>query len=115
MRDTPAEVGAILRSLPDRIRADAPNERVGVFHFEIDSASEPAWTIEVAPPRCSVMPGHVGDPVCVIGMDEATFIAIETGAIDPVQAFVKGKIRVTNLHALKRYDQCFHRFHDLPT
>lgn len=115
MRDTPAEVEAIFRCLPARLRLDRVKDYRGVFHFEIRESATPQWTVVIENGACHVEPGFVGEPTCNITMDERTFLGIETGKLNAVFAFVKGRIKVTNVGQMRRYDRAFYRFHDVPS
>ena len=114
MRDTPSEVDAIFRSLPARLRVDRVEGYRGVFQFDIRESSTPHWTVTIEGGACVVEPGLLGEPTCTVAMDEATFLSIETGRQNPMLAFVKGRIRVTNVGQMRRYDRAFFRFHDAP-
>lgn len=114
MRDTPAEVEAIFRCLPARLRHDRVKDYRGVFHFDIRESATPHWTVVIEAGACHVEPGLVGEPTCNITMDERTFLGIETGKLNAVFAFVKGRIKVTNVGQMRRYDRAFFRFHDVP-
>ena len=114
MRDTPAEVDAIFRTLPARLRVDRVEGYRGVFHFEIRESATPAWTVTIADGACTVDAGFNGEPTCNVTMDETTFLNIETGRQNPMMAFVKGRIRVTNVGQMRRYERAFYRFHDVP-
>lgn len=114
MRDTPAEVDAIFRCLPARLRTDRVAGYRGIFHFDIRGAASPQWTVVIDEGACTVAPGFDGEPTCTISMDETTFLAIETGRQNPVIAFVKGRIKVTNVGQMRKYDRAFFRFHDVP-
>jgi hypothetical protein len=114
MRDTPAEVEAILRSLPGRLRTDRIEGYRGTFHFDVTDAAKPHWTVDIEDGGCTVREGFFGTPTCTITMDEETFVRIETGTQNPIMAFVKGRIKVTNVGQMRRYDRAFYRFHDVP-
>jgi hypothetical protein len=114
MRDTPAEVEAILRSLPGRLRPERIQDYAAVLHFDIVGATKPHWTVRIADGVVAVDEGHHGEAACTVTMAEDVFIAIETGQRNPVFAFVKGKIKVTNVGQMRRFDRAFHRFHDVP-
>jgi putative sterol carrier protein len=114
MRDTPAEVEAILRSLPGRLRAERVEGYAGVFHFDIVGAKQPQWTVRIDGGSVTVDEGHLGDPACTVTMAEDVFLAIETGQRNPLVAFVKGKIKISNVGHMRRFDRAFHRFHDVP-
>jgi putative sterol carrier protein len=112
MRNTKAEVEAILRSLPARLRTDRVEGYRGTFHFDVKDAAKPHWTVDIENSACTVQEGFLGTPTCVVTMDEETFLKIETGAQNPIMAFVKGRIKVTNVGQMRRYDRAFYRFHD---
>lgn len=114
MADTPAEVGAIFRSLPDRLRDEHSPGRSGLFHFVLTGAHEPDWTVRLEETGCEVSSGLHGEADCAVRMSEETFLSIETGKRDPVTAFVSGKVRITNIGRLRRYDAAFYKFHDQP-
>lgn len=114
MRDTPAEVSAIFMSLPGRLRADRVVGFRGVFHFDIRESATPHWTITIEDGACNVAPGLTGEPTCTVTMDEQTFLTVETGQQNATMAFVKGRIRVTNVGQMRKYDRAFFRFHDVP-
>jgi hypothetical protein len=114
MADTPTEVGAIFGSLPGRFRPDRVPDFRGVYHWLIDGAEHPQWTVVLDGGQCIVREGLDGEPDCTVRMSEKTFLAIETGKRNPVMAFVKGKIKVNNVGAMRRYDRAFFRFHDVP-
>lgn len=114
MRDTPAAVDAIFLSLPARLRVDRVEGYRGVFHFDIRESATPHWTVTIEAGACHVGAGFSGEPTCTVSMDESTFLTIETGQQNPMLAFVKGRIKVTNVGQMRRYDRAFYRFHDVP-
>lgn len=115
MRDTPAEVESILRSLPGRFRPEHVDaDDAGTYHFVIAGAEKLHWTICIAVGSCTVEEGLMGEPVCTVSMSEEVFIAIETGRCNPVTEFLQGKIKVTNVGRMRRYERAFYRFSDVP-
>jgi hypothetical protein len=114
MRDTPAEVEAIFRSLPARLRPDRVEGYRGTFHFDIQGAAKPHWTVDIENQQCTVQEGLLGTPSCVVTMDEETFLKVETAQQRPIMAFVKGRIKITNVGQMRRYDRAFWHFHDVP-
>lgn len=114
MADTPADVASIFQSLPGRFRPDAAPGYRALFHWVIEGASEPHWSVEIAERACRVTPGLLGEADCEVRMPEAAFLEIETGKRDPVRAFMLGNIKVTRVSHLRTYDRCFYRFHDVP-
>lgn len=114
MADTPAEVEAIFRCLPGRLRSENVVGYTGTFHWIIEGAATPEWTVVITNGTCDVRDGLHGDPVCAVTLSEALFLGIETGRRNPVTAFVNGRIRATNVGQLRRYDLAFYKFHEVP-
>jgi putative sterol carrier protein len=114
IHNTPAQTAAIFRSLPGRFRPDRVADWGGTFHFEIEGADSPQWTVVIEAGEVSVTEGLCGDPACVVRMNEKTWIGVETGEKSPMMAFVKGRIKVTNVGQLRRYDRAFYKLYDLP-
>ncbi|MEM6289716.1 MAG: SCP2 sterol-binding domain-containing protein [Myxococcota bacterium] len=113
--DTPHEVGAIMRTLPQRFRANRLKGWSGTIHWDIRGADEPAWTVRISDTECDVVPRHEGEPDCIIRIGAKTFVAVEIGERNPVFAFAKGKIKISNVGSMRRYDRAFFKFHDVPT
>ena len=114
IENTPAEVEAIMRSLPARFRPDRAGDFAGSFHFDIEGAPKPQWTVIIEDGECRVEEGLVGEPACVVRMNEKTYVGIETGTKSPMIAFVKGRIKVTNVGHMRRYDRVFWKLYDVP-
>ncbi len=112
--DTPAEMEAIFRSLPARLRPDKAEGWAGVFHFVLRGDEKPEWTVTVEDGVCRVDEGLHGEPSCTVSMPAKTFIGIETGKKNPMVAFLKGRIRVTNVGKMRRYDKAFFKLYDVP-
>lgn len=101
-----------MRSLPARFRPERAAELTGHFHFELEGAEKPAWTVIIDAGECRVEEGLQGEPACVVRMSGKTFVGIETGEKSPMMAFVKGRIRVTNVGQMRRYDRAFWKLYD---
>ncbi len=113
--DTPHEVEAIMRSLPQRFRPGSLNGWSGTFHWDIRGADAPAWTVRISDEVCEVVTGFEGEPDCMVRVGAKTFVAIEVGERNPVFAFAKGKIKISNVGNLRRYDKAFFKFQDVPS
>lgn len=111
--NTPAEVEAIFRSLPARLRPERLDGWGGVVHFVIVGAAKPGWTIRIEGGTCVVDEGLHGEAACTVKMGEQTFLGIETGKKNPILAFAKGKIRVSNVGVMRKYERAFFKFHDV--
>lgn len=103
-----------MRSLPQRFRPDRLKGWSGTFHWDICGAEEPQWTVRISDSECEVVPGLDGEPDCTITVGAKTFVAIETGERSAMMAFAKGKIKISKVGPMRRYDSAFFKFHDVP-
>jgi putative sterol carrier protein len=51
--------------------------------------------------------GLKGDPNCVVETDDETYVAVETGKINPQEAFMSGKIKVSDLMQMMAFGGLF--------
>lgn len=103
----PPTVESIARSLPGRFLAEKAEGWSSVFHYRIKGAEKPEWTVKIDHGACTVEEGHHGTPDCVVEMKEETFLAVETGKMNPQTAFLMGRVRVSNLTEMMRFIQLF--------
>lgn len=101
------DLAELFNSLPGRLRAEKVADWQGVFHFELAGGRPGQWTVEIGGGGCRVSQGHQGQAGCLVEMDAATYIGIETGALDPQAAFMGGKIKVNDLGAMLKYLTAF--------
>lgn len=112
--DTPAEVEAIVRSLPARLRPERVEGWGGCFHLVLAGDDKPEWTVIIEGGACRVQEGLHGEPSCVLSMPAKTYVGVETGKKKPMVAFLKGHIKITNVGQMRRYDKAFYKLYELP-
>lgn len=110
--DTPPEVEAIVRSLPARLKPERVEGFNGAFHFVLRGDDKPEWTVWIEDGTCRVEEGLHGDPACTVSMPAKTYVGVEMGKKNPMVAFLKGRIKVTNVGQMRRYDKAFHKLYD---
>lgn len=110
--DTPADVESIVRSLPARLRPEKVEGYAGVFHLALRGAEKPEWTVHIEGGACTVSEGLHGEPSCVLSMPAKTYVGVETGKKNPMVAFLKGRIKITNVGQMRRYDKAFYKLYD---
>lgn len=115
VHDTPAEVEAIVRSLPARLRPEKLDDGWGGrFHLVLAGDDKPEWTVTIEGHTCRVEEGLHGEPACVLSMPAKTYVDVETGKKNPMVAFLKGRIKISNVGQLRRYDRAFWKLYDVP-
>ncbi|MBW2735226.1 MAG: SDR family NAD(P)-dependent oxidoreductase [Deltaproteobacteria bacterium] len=65
------------------------------------------YTVRVRQGLCSVSEGRVGKPSSVIETDSETFWAIAKGDVDAQRAFIDGRMRVTELADMLKFQRVF--------
>lgn len=103
----PWTVERIARSLPGRLRADKAEGWKSTFHYRLKNSEHPDWTVRIENGACTVEEGLAGSPDCIVEMKEETFLAIETGKMNPQTAFLMGRVRVTNLTEMMQFIKAF--------
>lgn len=100
-------VEGLFRSLPRRLRPEASEGWAARFHFVLAGAAAPEWTVVIEGGACTVERGRLGTPDCVVEMDEATYLGVETGQVNAQTAFMTGKVKVSNIGEMMRYVKAF--------
>ena len=58
------------------------------------------WVVSLRSGRCSVSPGSVANPRVNLSADARDFVGVVTGRVNPMMAFMTGKLRVEGDMAL---------------
>lgn len=103
-------VAHLFSSVNERFRADKAEGVTLVFHFDIAAPEAGQYTIEIAHGNCQVHTGLHGVPDCIIATDSNTYIGLETGAINPQEALMQGKVQVSNLMNMLAFAKLFKKF-----
>jgi putative sterol carrier protein len=88
---TPAEVFA---TLPSKIDHSKTQGIRGDFQFELEGKNGGVWVARIVDGGCSVTAGAVEKPNVTIKMVDKDFMALATGQLQAMAAFISGKIRV---------------------
>lgn len=105
----PEKASEIIKSLPQRFRAE---KAVGVntrFHFEIDGETGGQFTAIVADGICQVEDGLNGEAKCVVRAKATDYEDVELGRTNPQMAVMMGKIKISNLGEMMGFMNYFTR------
>jgi len=72
-----------------------------------DVAGSGRYTVRVKQGLCSVSEGRVGKPTSVVETDSEIFWAIAKGEVDAQRAFINGRMRVTELADMLKFQRVF--------
>jgi putative sterol carrier protein len=93
----PLTVKDILNAIPSRFDAEAAGDwKADIqFNFSHEDAPEEYWTISVGEGACKVTEGKVENPSATVNTAADTWIGMTTGSVNPMQAFMSGKLKVS--------------------
>ena len=94
----PITVKDILTRIPGRFDAEAAGDWEATIQFEFsdgDGADEENWTVNIKGGECSVTEGKIDDPSATVKTAAETWIGMTIGDVNPMQAFMSGKLKVS--------------------
>jgi putative sterol carrier protein len=87
-------VAEIFEKMPQRLDVSkAGNLNMAVL-FDLSGPEGGQWTVEVANGECQVHTEAVGTPTATIRMAADDYVAMTSGTLNPMTAFMTGKIKV---------------------
>ncbi len=87
-------VTEIFREMPNRFNAGAAGSLNATVQFSLTGESAGEWNVTIADGSIEVDEGKVESPKATIIMDANDFVAMSTGELNAMAAFMSGKIKV---------------------
>jgi alkylation response protein AidB-like acyl-CoA dehydrogenase/putative sterol carrier protein len=102
----PQTVAEIFATLPGRFKAEKAekNNTNLTIHFKFSTCE---FTVGINSGKLTVDSGLSGEANCLVETDDATYVAVETGKINPQEAFMTGKIKVSDLMSMMSFGGLF--------
>jgi len=91
MPSTPSEIFA---AMPDNFDADAASDLEATIQFDLTGNGGGTWAVDMADGQCQVNEGAVDSPTLILTMDADDFVAMSRGDLNPMNAFMSGKIKL---------------------
>lgn len=105
-KNVPTSVEKIFATLPDRFRKEKAASTELTVQFSFTSKR---YTVTIDQGTLDIQDGLVGEANCLVETDDATYIAVETGKINPQEAFMTGKIKVSDIMSMMTFGGMFRR------
>jgi acyl-CoA dehydrogenase len=99
----------IIKSLPERFKADKAAGVNTRFHFEIEGETGGHFTAIVVDGICTVEEGLNGEAKCIVRAKATDYEDVELGRTNPQMAVMMGKIKISNLGEMMGFVNYFTR------
>ena len=84
----------IFASMPQAFRADKAGNLRATFQFNLSGEGGGNWAVTVADGACTVVEGKADKPNVTISMVASDYVKMTAGELQPVAAFMQGKIKL---------------------
>ena len=84
----------IFKEMPNRFNAASAGDMDAVVEFNLSGDNGGIWTVSIGGGSLNVAEGSADNPKATILMDAADFVAMSTGELNAMSAFMGGKIKV---------------------
>ena len=105
-KQLPRTVEELFATLPDRFKKEKAAGKNLTMHF---SFTDKQYTVDIKDGNLNISEGLNGDTNCLVETDDDTYIAIETGKINPQEAFMTGKVKVSDIMSMMSFGGLFKR------
>lgn len=102
--NSPQTVAEIFATLPGRLKTEKAAGKSLSVHFKFSSSE---YSVTLNGGHLTVDPGLIGEADCIVETDDTTYIAVETGKINPQEAFMTGKIKVSDIMKMMEFGALF--------
>ena len=84
----------VIESLPDVFLPEKAGSAKAKIQFSLTGEGGGEWVLDVADGQCQVEPGVAPQSDVTVTMSSDDFVALYSNQLNPVQAFMGGKIKV---------------------
>lgn len=102
---TPADIFA---KTPDNLMADKAGDMKAAVAFDLSGENGGQWTVKIADGACTVEEGLVDGADATISMTGSDYVDMMTGKLNPMMAFMGGKVKVSgDLNTVMKFQTMF--------
>lgn len=102
---TPAE---IFSNMDSQFHADKAKDVNMTVQFDLSGDNGGVWAVNINDGTAEVVEGGVDAPTATVKMDGDDYVAMTTGKLNPMMAFMSGKVKVEgDLNSVMKFQQFF--------
>lgn len=98
----------IFKNMSERFKADKAGDMNATVQFDLTGEGGGQWYVVVANGSAAVEQGTTDNPKATIRMNAADYVDMTTGALNPMAAFMSGKVKVEgDLNTVMKFQTLF--------
>ena len=103
-----ATVAELFERMPGQFQADKAGDMNAVILFDLSGEGGGQWSVKIAAGACEVVQGAADNPKSTVRMDAGDYHDMVTGKLNPMMAFMSGKVKVEgDLNTVMKFQQLF--------
>jgi len=91
----PSDVRSAIEALPTAFLPEKAGQTKALIQLDLGGQDGGQWVLDVAEGQCSLREEVAAQPNAKISMDAKDFVALFRNQLDPMRAFMAGKIKVS--------------------
>ena len=101
-------VAEIFSNMSQNFNAEKAGDLNASVVFALSGDDGGSWTVTVADGKCDIAEGATDDPTATINMDASDYQDMISGNLNPMMAFMSGKIKVDgDLNTVMKFQSLF--------
>jgi putative sterol carrier protein len=103
-----ANVAQLFENMPQAFMADKAGNMNATVQFDLSGEGGGQWYAQVADGKCAIEKGTAANPTATIRMAADDYADLVTGKLNPVNAFMMGKVKVEgDLNTVMKFQTLF--------
>ena len=84
----------IFKEMPERFDANKAKNANFAIQFDLSGDGGGQWYVKIADGKCDTGKGAIDDAKATIHMDATDYVKMTSGELNPMAAFMSGKVKV---------------------